>query len=70
MEVYKRLREKIDRSIPIPSPSTKAEVEIEILKRIFTPEEAKPACNLSPQPEVVEIIAEKRGSLSSRSQQQ
>jgi len=61
MEVYKRLREKIDKSIPIPTPQTKSEVEIEILKRIFTPEEAELACNLSPQPENVKTIAERMG---------
>jgi len=61
MDVYKRLREKIDKSIPIPSPETKAEVEIEILKRIFTPEEADLALNLSPQPEDAKTIAERVG---------
>lgn len=61
MDIYRKLREKIDKSIPIPSPKTKAEVEIEILKRIFTPEEAELALNLSPQPEEVKVIAERSG---------
>jgi Na+-translocating ferredoxin:NAD+ oxidoreductase subunit B len=61
MDVYERLREKIDQSIPITTPATKSKVEIEILKRIMSPDEAEIACLLSGQPETAETISKKAG---------
>jgi H+/Na+-translocating ferredoxin:NAD+ oxidoreductase subunit B len=61
MDIYEKLREKIDQSIPIPTPSTKSQVELKILKNLVTPEEAEIACYLSGQPEPIEIISERVG---------
>jgi Pyruvate/2-oxoacid:ferredoxin oxidoreductase delta subunit len=54
-DVYRRLREHID-DLPIPYPATESGVEIDILKRLFTPEEAEVALALSAVPEPVETI--------------
>lgn len=59
MDVYNKLREKIDGNLPIPMPATKSGVEIEILKRLMSPDEAKIACLLSGMPEPVVAIAER-----------
>jgi len=61
MEVYEKLREKIDKSIPIPTPATPGRVEIEILRRLMSPDEAEIACLLSGQPELASVIAERHG---------
>ena len=61
MNVYERLREKIDQSIPITTPATESKVEIEILKRIITSDEAEIACQLSAQPEDAATIAQRAG---------
>jgi len=60
-DVYEKLRDHIDKSMPIPTPSTDSKVEIEILKRIMEPDEAEMACNLSAQPEDAATIAERSG---------
>ena len=61
MDIYEKLREKIDQSIPIPTPSTESRVELEILKNLLTPEEAALAIHLSGQPEPLDEIAERVG---------
>ena len=61
MDPYEKLREKIDQSSPIPTPATESKVEIEILKRIFNPDEAEIACQLSGQPQDVATIAKRAG---------
>ena len=61
MNVYERLREKIDKSIPITTPATESKVEIEILKRLITPDEAEIACLLSAQPEDAGTISKRAG---------
>jgi Na+-translocating ferredoxin:NAD+ oxidoreductase subunit B len=61
MNVYERLREKIDKSIPIPMPETRNGVEVEILRRLISPDEAELACILSGQPEPVSVISERSG---------
>ena len=61
MDIYEKLREKIDQSIPITTPATESKVEIEILKRIITPDEAEIACQLSAQPEDAATIARRAG---------
>lgn len=53
---YLKLREFLDQ-FPIGYPETDSGVEIEILKRLFTPEEAELALLLSPFPETIEQIA-------------
>lgn len=59
-DVYRRLREFLDR-FPLGFPATASGVEIEILKRLFTPEEAEIAVLLSPLPEEAEMIAVRGG---------
>jgi Pyruvate/2-oxoacid:ferredoxin oxidoreductase delta subunit len=54
-DVYRRLRKHLD-GLPIPYPETPSGVEIDILKRLFTPEEAEVALGLSAVPEPVEKI--------------
>ena len=61
MDPYEKLREKIDQSSPIPTPATESKIEIEILKRIFNPDEAEIACQLSAQPQDVATIAKRAG---------
>ena len=58
MDPFEKLREKIDKSIPIATPATESKVEIEILKRILTPDEAEIACQLSAQPQDAKTIAQ------------
>jgi Na+-translocating ferredoxin:NAD+ oxidoreductase subunit B len=58
--VFHELQEFLDR-FPLGFPATPSGVEIEILKRLFTPEEAEVAVLLSPLPEEVERIAERAG---------
>jgi Pyruvate/2-oxoacid:ferredoxin oxidoreductase delta subunit len=58
---YLALREFLD-SFPLGFPKTESGVEIEILKRLFTEEEARLAVRLSPFLEEVEQIAERLGA--------
>ena len=57
---YLKLREFLDQ-FPIGYPETPSGVEIEILKNLFTPEEAEIAVLLAPMPEEVSAIAERTG---------
>ena len=57
-EAYYRLREFLDQ-FPLGFPATGTGVEIEILKRLFTEEEAKAAVLLTPFPEEASPIAER-----------
>jgi Na+-translocating ferredoxin:NAD+ oxidoreductase subunit B len=54
-DVYRRLRAHID-DLPVPYPATASGVELDILRRLFTPEEAEVALGLSAVPEPVERI--------------
>jgi len=58
--IYERLREHLDR-LPIGTPKSDTGVELEILKRLFTPEEAELALNLTPMPESLEALAARLG---------
>jgi len=58
--LYERLREHLDR-LPGGFPATDSKVELRILKRLFTPEEAELAQNLSLKLETAEAIAERLG---------
>jgi Pyruvate/2-oxoacid:ferredoxin oxidoreductase delta subunit len=57
---YRALRDFLDR-FPLGFPETESGVEIEILKRLFTEEEARLAVGLSPFLEEVDQIAERLG---------
>jgi electron transport complex protein RnfB len=57
---YARLREFLDQ-FPLGFPATSSGVEIEILKRLYTEEEAKTAVLLTPLPEEASKIAERAG---------
>ncbi|WAC07015.1 MAG: 4Fe-4S binding protein [Thermodesulfobacteriota bacterium] len=61
MDVYEKLRKKMDQSIPITSPATESKVEIEFLKSILAPDEAEIVCLLSGQPEDSETISKRSG---------
>jgi Pyruvate/2-oxoacid:ferredoxin oxidoreductase delta subunit len=54
-ELYRALQRHLDR-MPVAYPSTQSGVEIRILKRLFTPEEARVALCLSAIPEPIETI--------------
>ncbi len=59
-DTYLKLREFLDQ-MPLGFPETSSGVEIEILKRLFTEEEAKIAVLVTPFPEEVAQIAERSG---------
>jgi electron transport complex protein RnfB len=53
--VYRDLQEHLDR-LPVGYPPTRSGVELRILKQLFSPEEARIACQLSMLPEPVARI--------------
>jgi NAD-dependent dihydropyrimidine dehydrogenase PreA subunit len=55
-EIYKKLHKEIDERLPIDFPAHKDGLEIEILKLLFTPEEATIAIHLSALPEPLDKI--------------
>ncbi|KKN34900.1 hypothetical protein LCGC14_0789160 [marine sediment metagenome] len=55
-EIYKKLHKEIDEHMPISFPVHEAGLEIEILKLLFTPEEASIATHLSALPEPLNKI--------------
>lgn len=57
---YRRLQEFLDR-FPLGFPQTPEGIELEILKRLFTEEEARIAVFLTPEPEQASQIAERAG---------
>ena len=59
-ELYKKLRERLDK-FPQGFPETKSGVEIDILKELFTAEEAEMMFHLRPHPEAVATIADRSG---------
>jgi electron transport complex protein RnfB len=59
-DVYERLADALDR-LPNGFPRTASKVEIAILKKIFSPEEASLACQLSGHREPLDVIAERIG---------
>jgi len=58
--VYEKLRERLD-MFPQGFAKTESGVELEILKRLFTPEEAEITLGLKPLPEKLSSIAERMG---------
>jgi NAD-dependent dihydropyrimidine dehydrogenase PreA subunit len=59
-DVYEQLADALDR-LPNGFPRTASRVEIAILRKIFTPEEASLACQLSGHREPLDVIAERLG---------
>jgi electron transport complex protein RnfB len=59
-DVFKRLAKRLD-EIPNGFPPTESGVELTLLKKIFSPEDAKIALQLNPVPETVEVIAKRIG---------
>lgn len=59
-DVYERLAEKLDQ-LPPGFPSTDDGIELKILRKVFTPEEAEMASNLSFLPDTAEAVAERLG---------
>jgi electron transport complex protein RnfB len=55
-DVYRRLQQYLD-ELPVGFPATESGVEIRLLKRLFTPDEARVALALSAVPEPAEKIA-------------
>ena len=58
--IYEKLREHLDR-LPIGFSKTESGVEIDILKKIFEPDEAEFALHLQSQPETVEDFCQRTG---------
>jgi hypothetical protein len=54
-DVYRQLQQRLD-ELPVGFPSTKSGVEIDLLKILFTPEEAKIAIKLNFMPENLKKI--------------
>jgi Na+-translocating ferredoxin:NAD+ oxidoreductase subunit B len=54
-EIYRALQRHLDR-MPVPYPATESGVELRILKRLFTPDEARLALRLSAIPETLGTI--------------
>lgn len=59
-DVYQRLAARLD-ALPNGFPSTEDGVELEILRRIFTPEDAERALSLKPVPETAAAIGQRLG---------
>lgn len=54
-EIYRELQRHLDH-MPVPYPATESGVEIRILKKLFTPEEARVVLNLSAIPEPLATV--------------
>ena len=59
-DVYTKLAKHLD-SLPAGYPATETGVELKILKKLFTPEEAEVACNLTMMPQTADSLAPKLG---------
>ncbi|MCB2191251.1 MAG: 4Fe-4S binding protein [Deltaproteobacteria bacterium] len=60
MDIYQRLADRLD-ELPEGFPSTPSGVELDILRKIFTPQEAEMALQLRPLPETARDIAQRLG---------
>ena len=65
--IYEKLREHLDR-LPVGFSKTESGVEIDILKKIFEPEEAEFAVHLKPEPETIEAHLQGRQIHKDRNQ--
>lgn len=68
-KVYERLADALDR-LPNGFPRTASGIEIKILQKIFSPEEAEFACQLSGKPETADVIAQRVGSTAEETRKQ
>jgi len=59
--VYKRLAKKLD-EMPQGFPATESGIELNILRKVFSSEDAEMALNLRPMPETAKAIAERLGT--------
>jgi Na+-translocating ferredoxin:NAD+ oxidoreductase subunit B len=59
-DVYRQLAKKLDK-LPIGFPATSSGVELRILKKIFSPDDARSALKLKPIPETADRIAKRFG---------
>lgn len=59
-DVYQKLQAYLDR-LPMGFPKTESGVELEILQKLFTPEEAEIACTMGLKPEPAEAAAQRLG---------
>ena len=59
-DVYERLAKKLDK-LPQGFPATESGVELDILRKVFSPEDAETALLLKPMPETVDRIAKRLG---------
>ena len=59
-QVYKQLAIRID-EIPNGFPETESGIELKLLAKLFTPEEAELACQLSTEPQSAKTIAQQTG---------
>ena len=59
-DIYKKLARELDK-IPEGYPETGSGAELQILARLFTPEQAELACHLKPEPQLAKTVAEKIG---------
>jgi electron transport complex protein RnfB len=59
-DVYEKLQERLDK-FPQGFPKTESGVELEILKRLFAPDEAEIMLHLKPLPEKLSSIAQRTG---------
>lgn len=55
-DIYGKLQQHIDKCMPVGFPATKSGVDLNILKRLFTSEDAELALKLGPLPETLEEI--------------
>ncbi|MFX0005304.1 MAG: 4Fe-4S dicluster domain-containing protein [Promethearchaeota archaeon] len=55
-EIYNKLHKEIDERMPVAFPEHESSLEIQILKSLFTPEEAEVAIHLSALPEPIDKI--------------
>lgn len=55
-DTYGKLRQHMDKCMPVGFPATKSGVDLKILKRLFTPEDAELALKLGPLPETLDEI--------------
>ena len=59
-DIYNLLAKRLDQ-IPNGFPSTERGIELKLLKKIFSPGEAKIALQLNPEPETVDVVAKRIG---------
>ena len=57
-DIYERVRQRLD-MFPQGFPKTPSGVELEILRRLFTPEEGEVMLGLRPIPEPASVVAER-----------